>query len=79
MFLFDHRSISYYTTQRRLAYFMFKRKMRTHFDLLEPNVAKTVDAKQREQIVASSGKRKVVLEQGGDIIIDEHVERTTKG
>ena len=59
MFLFDYRSIPHTTTGQSPAYLMYGRNLRTRFDVLGPNVAKTVDEKQKAQITARSGNRTV--------------------
>ncbi|XP_024946954.1 uncharacterized protein K02A2.6-like [Cephus cinctus] len=48
MFLFDYRSIEHCTTKRTPAYLMYKREIRTRFDLLKPSVTETVAQKQRD-------------------------------
>ncbi|KYM96891.1 Uncharacterized protein K02A2.6 [Cyphomyrmex costatus] len=71
MFLFDYRSIEHCTTRRSPAYLMYNRELRTWFDLLKPNVAETVDVKQRAQILSRSGKRRVDLKIGDDVLFDD--------
>lgn len=39
LFLFDYRSIEYCTTGRSPAFMMYKREIRTRFDLIKPSVA----------------------------------------
>lgn len=76
MFLFDYRSIEHCTTHRSPAYMMYKRELRTRFDLLRPNISETVEKSQRAQIVARPGKRKVDFELGDPVMIDDHGVRS---
>ena len=46
LFLFDYRSTVHCTTGRSPARLMFKRELRTQFDLLKPDVLPTVEQKQ---------------------------------
>lgn len=78
MFLYDYRSIEHCTTRRSPAYLMFKREMRTRFDLLRPNIVETVAKKQREQIVARAGRRNIELREGDQVMIDDHGVRSDK-
>lgn len=78
MFLFDYRSIEHCTTKRSPAYLVYKKEIRTRFDLLRPNVSETVAEKQREQILARSGNRKVELSPGDQVMMDDFSVRTDK-
>ena len=55
------------TTGRSPAWLMFKRELRTRFDLLEPDVLATVEQKQYDQKVSVDGKRKIDLNPGDNI------------
>ena len=74
MFLFDYRGIPHTTTGQSLAYLMYGRNLRTRFDVLRPNVAKTVDEKQKAQITAGSGNRTADLCANDDVMIDNYRE-----
>ena len=57
---------------------MYKRDMRTRFDLLRTSVSTKVDQKQRAQIVARAGKRKNDLNVGDAVLYDNHAVRGEK-
>lgn len=78
MFLWDYRSIEHCTTRRSPAYLMYKRELRTRFDLLKPNLSETIQKKQREQIVSRPGRRRVETVEGDSVMIDDHGVRSTK-
>lgn len=61
MFLFDYRSTEHCTTGRSPAWLMYKRELRTRFDLIRPNVKSYVEGKQFNQKTAVNGKRKCEL------------------
>ena len=67
LFLFDYRSTVHCTTGRSPAWLMFKRELRTRFDLLKPDVLATVEQKQYDQKVSVDGKRKIDLNPGDNI------------
>ena len=72
MFLFDYRSIPHTTTGQSPAYLMYGPNLRTRFDVLRPNMAKTVDEKQKAQITARSGNRTVDLCTNNDVMNDNY-------
>ena len=78
MFLFDYRSIEHCTTRRSPAYLMYRRELRTRFDLLRPNVNETVETKQGAQIVARPGKRNVDFQIGDKVVFDDYGIRSGK-
>ncbi|CAB0040941.1 unnamed protein product [Trichogramma brassicae] len=78
MFLFDYRCIEHCTTRRSPAYLMYKRELRTRFDLLRPNLEETVEAHQRAQIVARPGSRKMNFKQGDDVMIENYGVRAER-
>lgn len=45
-FLGDYRNTEHCTTERTPSYLMFKRELRTRFDLLKPDVTGTVEKNQ---------------------------------
>jgi len=57
---------------------MYKRELRTRFDLLKPDVSQTVETRQRAQIVARRGNRKVSVNVGDDVMIDNFGMRNEK-
>ncbi|XP_011688264.1 PREDICTED: uncharacterized protein K02A2.6-like [Wasmannia auropunctata] len=78
MFLYDYRSIEHCTTGRSPAYSMYKRELRTRFDLLRSNIDDTVEGKQRAQILNRPGKRQVQFESGDDVMINDYGPRSNK-
>lgn len=56
-FLFDYRNTEHSTTQKTPAYLMFKRELRTRFDLLKQDVLDTVEKKQFDQKRFQRGNR----------------------
>ncbi|CAB0037326.1 unnamed protein product, partial [Trichogramma brassicae] len=60
------------------AYLMYKRELRTRFDLLRPNLEETVEAHQRAQIVARPGSRKMNFKQGDDVMIENYGVRAER-
>ncbi|XP_011859080.1 PREDICTED: uncharacterized protein K02A2.6-like [Vollenhovia emeryi] len=77
-FLFDYRSVPHCTTGMSPAYMMYKREPRTRFDILRPNTAQTVETRQRAQIVARQGSRKISLNAGDEVMIDNFRARELK-
>lgn len=71
-FLFDYRSIEHCTTGKSPYQMMYKRDMRTRFDVFRNNTAETVQAHQRAQIVARSGSRRLELEKDDEVFIDDY-------
>lgn len=76
-FLFDYRSVPHCTTGMSPAYMMYKREPRTRFDLLKASIAQTVETRQRAQIVARRGSRKISI-NAGDEVIDNYEARNQK-
>ncbi|XP_036150700.1 uncharacterized protein LOC105828425 [Monomorium pharaonis] len=71
-------SIEHCTTHRSPAYIMYKRELRTRFDLLRPNVSEIVEKNQKAQINARPGNRKVNFEPGDQIMIDDYGVRSER-
>lgn len=78
IFLMDYRSIEHCTTGKSPYQLMFKRDMRTRFDMLKPNVFEKVQKSQRAQIVASGGDRQLDLVQGDTVYINDYSVRSEK-
>ncbi|XP_046416146.1 uncharacterized protein LOC124177625 [Neodiprion fabricii] len=78
LFLIDYRSIEHCTTGKSPAQLMYKRKLRTRFDLLRTSVSARVEQQQRAQIVSRSGKRKNDIEEGDIVAFDNHATRGEK-
>lgn len=76
-FLFDYRSTPHCTTGKTPAWLLYKRELRTRFDLLRSNLRNKVYDKQQAQIAARSHSRQVVLKLGDSVMIDNH--GTTNG
>ncbi|XP_046608775.1 uncharacterized protein K02A2.6-like [Neodiprion virginianus] len=78
LFLIDYRSIEHCTTGKSPAQLMYKRELRTRFDLLRTSVSARVEQQQRAQIVSRSGKRKNDIEEGDIVAFDNHATRGEK-
>lgn len=78
LFLFDYRSKEHCTTKRSPAWIMFKRELRTRFDLLKPSVRDDVEKNVQAQIVATDGKRRASVEVGDAVMVDDHTVRSEK-
>lgn len=63
-FLFDYRSIEHCTTGRTPAYMVYKRELRTRFDLLRPDVNDNVTRKQLAQVASRKGNQNVDFQIG---------------
>ncbi|XP_018397708.1 PREDICTED: uncharacterized protein K02A2.6-like [Cyphomyrmex costatus] len=72
LFLFDYRNMEHCTTGKSPSQLMYKRDVRTRFDLLRTSVTARIERKQRAQIVARAGKRKNDVEVGDVILYDNH-------
>lgn len=72
MFLFDYRSTEHCTTGRSPAWLMYKRELRTRFDLIRPNVKNDVERKQFDQKTAIDGKRKCNLTLGEKVFVKDN-------
>ncbi|CAB0042928.1 unnamed protein product [Trichogramma brassicae] len=71
-FLFDYRSIEHCTTVKSPYQMMYKRDMRTRFDVFRNNTTETVQVHQRAQIVSRSGSRRLELEKDDEVFIDDY-------
>lgn len=78
LFTFDYRCVPHCTTGVSPVQLMYKRELRTRFDLLKPDVSQTVETRQRAQIVARRGNRKVSVNAGDDVMIDNFGVRNEK-
>lgn len=78
LFLSDYRNIEHCITGKSPAQLMYKRDLRTRFDLLKTNVAANVGKKQRAQIVAKAGSRQNNVNVGDTVLIDNHRVRGEK-
>ena len=72
IFLFDYRSVAHSTTGRSLASLIFKREIRTRFDVLRPSIEHTVYDKQHAQIVGRNGLRRESFEEGDVIMTNNY-------
>jgi hypothetical protein len=57
---------------------MFKRELRTRFDLLKPSVRHDVEKNVQAQIVTTDGKRRASIEVGVAVMVDDHTVRSEK-
>ena len=71
-FLFDYRSTPHCTTGKSPAFLLYKREIKSRFDLLRPNLRSKVSDKQGAQVSSSSHARKVELSTGGEVMIDNY-------
>lgn len=69
-FLFDYRSAPHSTTGKSPAYLLYGREIRNRFDRLRPNLRAKVEEKQGAQIRAASHSRKVNLNPGDHVLVD---------
>lgn len=76
-FLSDYRSTSHCTTNQTPAQLMFKRELRTRFDLLKLDPRNTVEAHQYDQHRFKRGDRKINLAPG-DIVYAKDFRRDTE-
>lgn len=76
--MFDYRASEHCTTGRSPASIMFKRELRTRFDLLRPQMDDTVEAKQLAQVKAKGGSRREEFEPGDDVMVDDFSVRSGK-
>lgn len=72
IFLFDYRSTEHCTTGRSPAWLLYKRELRTRFDLIKPNVKNEVESNQFKQKIAVNGKRKCELTIGEKVFVKDH-------
>lgn len=78
LFQFDYRASAYTTTGRSLASLLYKRELRTRFDLLKPNVKNEVEGSQAAQIKHRPGNRCVSFKPGNVVMVDDHRVRNRK-
>lgn len=78
LFLLDYRSIKHCVTERSPSYLLYKRELRTRFDLLRPNINEVVSKNLRSQIIAKRGSRHVSLREGDVVMIDDYRRNTAK-
>lgn len=71
LFLFDYRATEHCTKGRTPAYMVYKRELKTRFDLLKPDVRDQVDGKQLEQIASRKGRRNVDFQIGDRVMVDD--------
>lgn len=78
LFLLDYRSTPHCTTGRSPYFLMYKREMKTRFDLLKPNVVNEVENKQYSQI-RNTGSRKNVNFDLDEIVFAKDYRKDSKG
>ena len=78
LFLFDYRSTEHCTTGRTPAYMVYKRELRTRFNLLIPDVNDNVITKQTAQVVGKKGSRNVNFQIGDTVMVDDYSVRNSK-
>ncbi|XP_011688809.1 PREDICTED: uncharacterized protein K02A2.6-like [Wasmannia auropunctata] len=78
LFLFDYRTSEHCTTGRTPAYMVYKRELRTRFDLLKPDVNSDVSDKQLAQVIAKNGSRSVELQIGETVMVNDYSTRNDK-
>lgn len=71
-FMFDYRSTEHCTTGRSPAWLLYKRELRTRFDLIRPNVKNEVERKQFDQKTAVDGKRSCNLALGEKVFVKDN-------
>ncbi|XP_011859295.1 PREDICTED: uncharacterized protein K02A2.6-like [Vollenhovia emeryi] len=59
LFLYDYRSTPHATTGRSPAWMLYKRKLRTRFDLLKPSTIDEVENNREAQVQRKKGNRQV--------------------
>ncbi|XP_017881808.1 uncharacterized protein K02A2.6-like, partial [Ceratina calcarata] len=72
LFLMEYRSTEHCSTGRSPAWMMYKRELRTRFDLLKPTADENVYIKQAGQIRSVDGKRKFSVEVGDAVMVDDY-------
>ncbi|XP_029162078.1 uncharacterized protein K02A2.6-like [Nylanderia fulva] len=78
LFLFDYRSTEHCTTGRTPAWMMYKRELRTRFDLLKPDATDNIENKHIAQIAARKGHRNVTFQIGEEVMVDDFSVRNKK-
>ena len=71
-FLFDYHSTPHCTTGKSPAFLLYKREIKSRFDLLRPNLRSKVSDKQSAQVSSSSHSRKVELSTRDEVMIDNY-------
>ncbi|XP_011705588.1 PREDICTED: uncharacterized protein K02A2.6-like, partial [Wasmannia auropunctata] len=66
------KGIKHCTTGESPAFLLFKRELKTRFDLLRSDVRDVVLKNQRSQIVARRGSRKASFADGDNVMVDNH-------
>lgn len=78
LFLFDYRTTEHCTTGRTPAWLMYKRELRTRFDILKPDVQATVEKQQFAQTNAKSNSRKCEFSVQDEVFVKDY-RRGSKG
>lgn len=71
LFLFDYGATEHCTTGRNPAYAMYKRELRTRFDLLKPDVNNDVADKQLAQVISKKGNRNIDFQINDTVMVDD--------
>lgn len=77
-FLHDYRSTENCTTGRSPAWLMYKRDIRTRFDLLKLSAAEKVEKRQAAQVAAVAGHKRVEFQVEDKVMADDHRARREK-
>ncbi|XP_070163449.1 uncharacterized protein [Polyergus mexicanus] len=78
LFLFDYRASAHTTTGRSPVSLLYKRELRTRFDLLKLNIKDEVEGNQVAQIKHRPGNRCVSFKLGDVVIVDDYRVRNRK-
>lgn len=78
LFLFDYRSMEHCTTRRSPAWLIFKRELRTRCDLFKPSVRDDVEKNVEKLIMPTDGKRRISIDVGDVVLVDDHRARSVK-
>nr|XP_046478641.1 uncharacterized protein K02A2.6-like [Neodiprion pinetum] len=76
LFLFDYRSIEHCTTGRSPSFMMYKREIKTRFDLLRPSVLDSVEKQQSAQIAGRKSSRIVEFQIGDTVMVEDFSVRS---
>lgn len=73
-FIFDYRCTPHCTTGKSPAWLLYKRELKTRFDLLRPvNLREKVVDRQRAQVIAGhKTRRSLEIENGDQVLFDNH-------
>lgn len=77
-FLFDYRNTEHYSTGRSPAWMIYKRELRTKFDLLRPNVLDTIIDAQLKQALSRKASRKVTFLEGEKVWANDYTSKSNK-